>query len=286
MSSPPAIGVVIACYDLGRTVEEAVDSALAQTRPPAEVVIVDDGSPDVWTRQILSRLNRPRTRVARIPHGGVALARNHGVGLTRSPYVVLLDADDALADTYLERLGARLDAEPALGFVSCAVQAFEGADYVWTPPSTTALGTLTRGSVHVSSMFRRTVWDAVGGFDAELPAYEDLDFWLRAIRLGFPGEILDEALLLYRVRAGSRYRRGIQAETYRPAMRRLVDRHRAVLDQHGIDVLTEKASFLLEAMNHYRTDARLRSAFVDAAKTIGSEYERGRVRKRFDKADF
>ena len=271
MSSPLAIGVVIACYDLGRTVEEAVDSALAQTRPPAEVVIVDDGSPDVWTRQILSRLNRPRTRVARIPHGGVALARNHGVGLTRSPYVVLLDADDALADTYLERLGARLDAEPALGFVSCAVQAFEGADYVWTPPSTTALGTLTRGSVHVSSMFRRTVWDTVGGFDAELPAYEDLDFWLRAIRLGFPGEILDEALLLYRVRAGSRYRRGIQAETYRPAMRRLVDRHRAVLDQHGIDVLTEKASFLLDVTTYHARIRRQRDALLGEIARVDEE---------------
>lgn len=46
----------------------------------------------------------------------------------------------------------------------------------------------------------------------------------------------------------------------------------------------EKASFLIEAMNHYRGDAQLRAAFFETAKTIGSEYERGRVQKRFDRA--
>ncbi len=48
----------------------------------------------------------------------------------------------------------------------------------------------------------------------------------------------------------------------------------------------EKASFLIEAMNHYRADARLRATFMETARTISSEYERGRVQKRFEKADF
>lgn len=48
----------------------------------------------------------------------------------------------------------------------------------------------------------------------------------------------------------------------------------------------EKASFLIEAMNHYRADARLRAAFMETARTIASEHERGRVQKRFEKADF
>jgi peptidoglycan/xylan/chitin deacetylase (PgdA/CDA1 family)/glycosyltransferase involved in cell wall biosynthesis/MoaA/NifB/PqqE/SkfB family radical SAM enzyme len=259
VSSLPGIAVVIPCYDLGRTLEEAVDSVLAQTRPAAEIVVVDDGSADVLTRQVLARLDPPRTRVVRLAHAGVAAARNHGVALTRAPYVVLLDADDVLADRYLERLAARLDAEPALGFVSCAVQAFEGARYVWKPPSTTAVGTLTRGSVHVSSMFRRSLWDAVGGFDRELPAYEDLDFWLHALRLGFRGDVLDEPLLFYRVRAGSRYRRGVEADTYRRAMARIVERHRAVLDTGGTEVLAEKESFLLE-LTRYHDELRERHA--------------------------
>ena len=48
----------------------------------------------------------------------------------------------------------------------------------------------------------------------------------------------------------------------------------------------EKASFLIEAMNHYHADAGLRAVFLETARTIGSESERGRVQKRFEKADF
>ena len=271
MPATPAIAVVIPCYELGRTLEEAVDSVLAQTRAAAEIVVVDDGSEDVLTRQVLARLRRPRTRVVRVPHGGVAVARNQGVALTQAPYVVLLDADDVLADRYLERLGARLDAEPSLGFVSCAVQAFEGGRYVWKPPSITPVGTLTRGSVHVSSMFRRGLWDAVGGFDPELPAYEDLDFWLHALRLGFRGEVLDEPLLFYRVRAGSRYRKGVEAGTYRQAMTRIVERHRAVLDAGGVEVLAEKAAFLLELTRYHATLQARQDTLQDELARLDAE---------------
>ena len=52
----PAVAVVVACYELGRTLPEAVESALVQTRAPAEIVVVDDGSRDPLTRQVLARL--------------------------------------------------------------------------------------------------------------------------------------------------------------------------------------------------------------------------------------
>ena len=248
--SSAAIGVVIPCYDLGRTIEEAVDSVLAQTYEAAEIVIVDDESADLLTRQVLERLERPRTSVVQVEHGGVARARNHGVSLTRSDYIVLLDADDVLDERYLERLAAPLDHDPSLGFVSCPTQAFEGADYRWTPPSTDAVGTLTRGSVHVSSMFRRALWTAVGGFDVDLPAYEDLDFWLTAIERGFRGQIVDDTVLFYRVRADSRYRNAISPAVYREAMTRILGRHADLLRGRGFDILREKEAFVADLAAH------------------------------------
>ena len=59
-----SISVVITCHDLGRTLGEALESAQRQTRPAAEIVVVDDGSRDVYTRQVLARLEREGTRVA------------------------------------------------------------------------------------------------------------------------------------------------------------------------------------------------------------------------------
>jgi peptidoglycan/xylan/chitin deacetylase (PgdA/CDA1 family)/glycosyltransferase involved in cell wall biosynthesis len=270
------VAVVVPCYNLGRTVEEAVDSVLAQTRPAAEIVVVDDGSTEIETRQTLARLERPRTRVLTIAHSGVAVARNRGADACRSPYLVFLDADDVLAGGYIEQTAARLDADEGLSFVSCAVQAFEGAAYVWKPRACTALETLTHGSVHVSSLLRRTLWDAVGGFDPALPAYEDLDFWLRAIRLGFRGEILDQPLLYYRVRPDSRYRLGIEPETYRAAMAAVIDKHRDFIQTSGVEVLKSKEAFLIEVIEYQHGLIRQRDVLASDLAGIQIEIDAAR----------
>lgn len=273
---PPGVAVVIPCHNLGRTVEEAVDSVLAQTRPASEIVVVDDGSTDAATRQVLARLERPRTRVLSIEHAGVAAARNRGADATRAPYIVFLDADDVFAPDYIEQTAARLDADEEVSFVSCAVQAFEGASYTWKPKDCTALTTLTHGSVHVSSIFRRTLWDAVGGFDPTLPAYEDQDFWLRAIRLGFRGEILAQPLLFYRVRPDSRYRRGIEPEAYRAAMAAIIDKHRDFIQTSGVDVLRSKEAFLVELLEYQRGLVQQRDALASELAAIQAEIDTAR----------
>jgi peptidoglycan/xylan/chitin deacetylase (PgdA/CDA1 family)/glycosyltransferase involved in cell wall biosynthesis len=244
------VAVVVTCYNLGRTVEEAVDSVLAQTRPASEIVVVDDGSKDPETREVLTGLRRPRTRVLMTEHAGVAAARSRGVDACQAPYLVFLDADDVFARDYVAKAAARLDADESLAFVSCAVQAFEGATYRWKPRACTALETLTHGSVHVSSMMRRTMWNAVGGFDAALPAYEDQEFFLRAIRAGFRGEIIDEPLLFYRVRPDSRYRAGIEPAAYRAAMAAIIEKHRDFVEASGVDVLLSKEAFLVELVEY------------------------------------
>ncbi len=177
---------------LGRLLEEAVQSAVRQTRPPAELVVVDDGSSDLLTRQVLARLERSGHQVIRTSNSGVSAARNLGVRATTAPYVVLLDADDTLEPTYLEKAAARLEETPDLAFVSCGMRCFGAADAVWFPPDPHLSDSLTNGVVHVSSMFRRDVWKAVGGFDESFRAHEEIDFWTTVVEQGFRGEILSE----------------------------------------------------------------------------------------------
>src|SRR5262245_7276332 len=101
--SQTPIAVVIPCWNLGGFVDAALDSVVGQSRPAAEIVVVDDGSTDRNTLHILGALTRPRTRVVRTANRGLAAARNHGVRLTSSPYIVILNADDVLEAGYLER---------------------------------------------------------------------------------------------------------------------------------------------------------------------------------------
>ena len=253
MTGSSQTAVVITCYGLGRWLPEAVASVLAQTAPPQEVVVVDDGSTDAPTLQALDRLERfePDVRVIRAQHGGPATARNTGIAATTAPFVVLLDGDDVFEPTYLEQASRLLREREDLAFVCCALQAFGRASYRWKPPQYTVAESLGRGACgHISTVFRRSLWEDGPGFDASLPAYEDVDFWLGALRRGLRGVILDEALLRYRVREGSRYHSAIVRGDYLPAKAQLLDRHLDASRTRGEDVLVTLIDFERELTGH------------------------------------
>lgn len=246
------IAVVVPCYDLGRTVIEAIDSVVGQTRPAREIVVVDDGSTDTYTRDVLGSLDRPRTRVVRTPNRGVAAARNHGIGLTSASYIVTLGADDRLDPRYLQATAGRLDNDPDLAFVTTGIRAFGDASYVWTPPPCTLVNALTRGAAHQASMFRRRLWDAVGGFDEVSPIQgcEDLDFWISALEWGLRGAVVDEPLLHYRVRADSMHHAAVERGTHRRAMEAVLRKHRRSVEALGPAVLLAKESLIVGQKEH------------------------------------
>lgn len=272
------IAVVIPCYNLGRTVEEAIDSVLAQTRPAAEIVVVDDGSTDLYTRQVLARLGRPRVRVVRTPNRGLPAARNYGIRLTSGRYLVTLDADDLLDPTYLEKTAARLDAEPGLGFVSTAIRAFGAASYVWTPPPCNLINALTMGNAHPASMFRRRLWEAVGGVDESplMHGCEDLDFWISAMERGFQGEVLAEPLLHYRVRRDSMHHGAVTRGTYFGALEAILRKHRRTIENLGLEVLVAKERCLREREEHRKFLERNQAELTRELESVERELDAAR----------
>src|SRR5437867_457309 len=114
----PRVSVVIPCYNLGRFLDEAVDSVLAQTFQDFEIVVVDDGSTDQETQRLLADYRKPGTRVVRSPNRGLPAAKNLGLAETTGPYVCMLDADDRLDPQLLAKSVAALDGDPSVAFVS------------------------------------------------------------------------------------------------------------------------------------------------------------------------
>lgn len=250
MTSNAPIAVIVTCFNLGRTLHAALASVDRQTLRPAELLIVDDGSDNLFTRDVLHSLRRAGRVILDQPHGGVSAARNAGVRATTSPFVVLLDGDDTLEPTYLEKAAARLEADPTLAFVGCGMRSFGELDSDWFPPNPDLVGSLCRGVVPVCSMFRRELWVAVGGFDSSLDGLEDTDFWVSALALGFRGDVLPEVLMHYRVRAGSLHDRTIASGVHDALFARICEKHRAALEPHALRMVLEREAFITEQQSH------------------------------------
>jgi glycosyltransferase involved in cell wall biosynthesis len=242
VSEQPRVSVVITCYNLGRYLDEAVDSVLDQTFQDFEIVVVDDGSSDADTLGVLARYPRPRTRVVRIDNRGLPGARNEGIRRTTGDYVCALDADDRLERTYFEKAVAVLDENPSIAFVSHWLRTFgEGNHEDWTPRSAAFPDLLDRNTVNGAALVRRDALLAAGLFDETMrQGCEDWDLWIGLVERGFHGVILPEVLFFYRRRPDSMSRVMLEGDTHSSLYRHLVEKHRPSFEGHLIDLLVRR----------------------------------------------
>lgn len=211
MAQFPPYSVVIPAYNAAPTIVRAIESVLNQTIPPAEVLVVDDGSQDN-TCEILSQFG-DRVQTIRQSNAGPAAARNHGIRTSRSAWVALLDSDDSWLPEKMER--QLCECREEVGIVhSYAVDEAKNLvsgpvtfDSIWHH---NCIGTST-------VVLNKSAWDQVGGFNEarELIGIEDFNLWLRILAKGFKTVLIKEPLIHYTPSAGnlsSRYESVIRAE--------------------------------------------------------------------------
>lgn len=234
------VSIIIPCYNAGAWLGETMESALAQSYPDVEVVIVDDGSTDAATQALLHNHSWPRTRVFFKGNGGVASARNMAISHARGHYILPLDADDRIAPSYVEKAVRVLDQEPEVGIVYCRATKFGDEQGPWQLPDYTLRELVIDNVIFVSSLFRREDWGRVGGFSETLKmGVEDYDFWVKIVGLGREVRQLDEALFHYRVGHASRTT-GFQQD------RSTVVGTYAEIFRNNIDFYAKHAEYLFE----------------------------------------
>ncbi len=205
------ISTVIAAYNAARTIRAAVASALDQTLPVLEVVVIDDGSID-GTAEVVEGIGDARVRVISRRNGGPAAARNTGIAAARGDYIGFLDSDDLWLPGYAERATALLDAAANTGFAYTDAFAFDSA--TGRVRRTTAMAApgdpprerdaflaalLRRNFVFTATTVPATVLEIVGGYEETLEASEDYHLWLRILMAGFDPLWMGGPLAMYRL---------------------------------------------------------------------------------------
>jgi glycosyltransferase involved in cell wall biosynthesis len=204
----------VTCFDYGRFLPEAVESAL---REGARVVVVDDGS-----TQPLPDLPA-EVRVIRQENQGVARARNRGLAEVETPYVLVLDADDRIVPGALEKLRAALESEPTIGFAYGRMRFFGDWNGELEFPPYDPYELLYRHTIGLSALARQEVFRATGGFDPSFRQFEDWEHWVHALAQGWQGMQVDAVTVEYRRHARSKH--WVDRRSYRSAFRRLREKH-------------------------------------------------------------
>ena len=220
------VSVVIPCRDYVAYLPEAIESALAQTSPPHQVIVVDDGSRD---RSLDVARSYAQVTTIALDGRGPAAARNAGLDAVTGELVVFLDADDALEPDYLEACLAPLQANPALGFVYTQVR-YVGARTGVSQHLAYDLERLKRdNTIHASALLRTAAVRSVRYDEAFAEGFEDWDLYLALAARGVSGFLLDRPLLRYRQHTASRSHalKERRSRRYR-AQLRLLRKHRAL----------------------------------------------------------
>jgi glycosyltransferase involved in cell wall biosynthesis len=209
----PAVSVVIATHNYARFLGAALDSALAQTLRDLEVLVIDDGSTDDTPAVVEPYLSDPRVTYHRMVRQGQPRTKNLGISLSRAPLIAFLDADDVWLPVKLERQIPLFEADPDVGVVYSRRLIIDpdGWELEYAQPPLHRGWVLTRifrnnFVCFSSSVVRREVFDAVGGFDESISLAIDYDLWLR-VALGFRFNYVDEPLVRYRTGHDSLSRR-------------------------------------------------------------------------------
>jgi glycosyltransferase involved in cell wall biosynthesis len=191
------VSAVVPVWNGARFLAEALASARAQTRPPDEIIVVDDGSNDA-SAEIAAAV--PGVRVVGQPHAGVAAARNRGLDEARGELIAWLDADDVWTPDKLEIQVAEMEARPELGF-TCTLQRMRLENGVarphWVAPAELVADSRVVGTC--SMVARAWAFARVGKFDPRLLLGEDTDWIVRAADLGVPMAVVERTLLERRV---------------------------------------------------------------------------------------
>jgi glycosyltransferase involved in cell wall biosynthesis len=200
----PMISFVIPCFNDWKYIEQSIDSALKQTYPNIEVIVVDDGS-DLATKKVLKALETKITKLITQENQGQSTARNAGIKEAKGDFIITLDSDDFFESTFCEKAISKFE-DKNIKILSSYMVRFNDKNiideyrHIGGDIKRLCLKNQATGSV----MFRKEDCLEIGGYDVSMTSgFEDWEFYIRLLKGGGIIHIIQEPLFNYRVRENS-----------------------------------------------------------------------------------
>lgn len=222
MNIDPMVSIVMPCFNDGRFLGDAIESAEANHSGNCEIIIVNDGSTDARTLELLKTIESRGHQVIHQENRGLGFSRNVGIAAARGAYILPLDADNRIRPAYIDRGIEILRRESGIDVVYGDAEYFGEKSGRWFVPDFSLSQMLAFNFIDACAVIRKSAWERCGGYDENMPVqgYEDWDLWLRIALSGGRFHHVPEPLFDYCVRANS-----MSAEMGRPERTQAAIRH-------------------------------------------------------------
>ena len=227
----PLVSVIVPLYNAAPYISEALESIVASTYRPIEVIVVNDGSTDDSLRVAQAFASEHKeVKVISQPNSGASVARNNAIRVSHGKYILPVDADNRIHPLYIAEAEAVLETRQEVRVVSCRAEFFGDRTGEWIVPPFSKQTLARKNMIDTCAMYRRCDWDKTPGYMTTCTAREDWDMWLSLFELGGEFVRLPDIRLYYRVRKGSKRMQD------RALKRKLVDeinrRHPAYMERY------------------------------------------------------
>lgn len=199
------VSIIIPCYNDYEFIEQAVNSAKAQTWANKEIIVIDDGS-DTKTKKVLKDLEPSIDLLITQQNIGPSAARNRGIENASGKYILVLDADDYFEPEFCVKAIAKFEEDPKIKMVTSHGRRFKGKPYgpIILPGGGDLKSFLIRNA-SLGTMFRKQDWLEINGYDEKMKlGIEDWEFYIRLHENGGETYVIPEVLFYYRHKQNSR----------------------------------------------------------------------------------
>ena len=202
----PKVSVIIPAYNSEEFISQALDSVLRQTHSNWECIVVDDGSTDNTAAVVKQYCQKDeRFRYLYQNNSGPCIARNTALAISDGEFILPVDSDNYIADTYMEKALTRFRDFPETELVYGLLEKFGEEEGIFQFSDYSYERLLFEGNmIDVCAMFRRSAFKCVGGYHSNLKGLEDLDFWIAMLSPESIVYKIPEVVLYYRIREKSR----------------------------------------------------------------------------------